>query len=66
MEASQISSDTETDPGFDFDAWREKHQTFAAENSAQWARAVTSNHAKAGTKVASVGYNAVFGRYFVA
>lgn len=48
--------DTTTDPGFDYDAWKTKHQTFAAEAVPRWVDAVKAKYGAAGTKYACVGY----------
>jgi len=48
-------NDTTTEPGFDFEAWKEKHRAFADENSHKWALAVKEKYGKADTKFACVG-----------
>lgn len=37
-------NDTTTCPGFDFDAWKDKHAAFAAEAVPRWVRAVADQH----------------------
>ncbi|KAJ7582192.1 dienelactone hydrolase [Mycena floridula] len=49
-------NDTETDPGFDFEAWKGKHHAFADENVPKWMEAVRQQFGDEKTKYASVGY----------
>ncbi|PSN69951.1 alpha/beta-hydrolase [Corynespora cassiicola Philippines] len=51
-------SDKETEPGFDYDAWKEKHRAFADEAVPQWVQSVKEKYAKEkpGARFACVGY----------
>ncbi|OAA65773.1 Dienelactone hydrolase [Niveomyces insectorum RCEF 264] len=48
--------DGTTEPGFDFDVWKIKHQAFAAENLTKWVDAAKEKYGKPDTKYACVGY----------
>lgn len=52
----QDRHDTTTEPNFDFEAWKKKHQDFAAEAVPGWADAVKAKYGTPGTKYACVGY----------
>ncbi|KZS89220.1 alpha/beta-hydrolase [Sistotremastrum niveocremeum HHB9708] len=47
---------TTIDPDFDFNAWREKHVTFARENVPKWVEAVKEKFGNENTTYAAVGY----------
>lgn len=47
--------DTTTEPGFDYEAWKAKHQDFAAEAVPRWVDAIKSKYGAPGTKYACVG-----------
>lgn len=47
--------DTTTEPNFDYDAWKTKHQEFAAEAVPRWIDAVKAKYGATGTKYACVG-----------
>lgn len=47
--------DTTTEPGFDYEAWKKKHQDFAVEAVPKWVEAVKTKYGEAGTKYACVG-----------
>jgi hypothetical protein len=47
--------DTTTDPGFDYEAWKAKHITFADEAVPKWVEAVKKEYGKPETKYACVG-----------
>lgn len=48
--------DKETEPGFDYEAWKKKHTNFANEAVPKWVSAVREAYGKADTKYACVGY----------
>ncbi|KAJ0116590.1 hypothetical protein J7T55_009740 [Diaporthe amygdali] len=48
--------DTTTDPSFDYEAWKQKHQKFAAEAVPRWVDAVKAKYGTSGTRYACVGY----------
>jgi dienelactone hydrolase len=48
--------DRETEPDFDYEAWKKKHTAFADENVPIWVAAVKKEFGKPGTKYACVGY----------
>lgn len=48
--------DTTTDPGFEFEAWKDKHQKFADEKVPSWVGAVKERYGKEGTKYACTGW----------
>jgi dienelactone hydrolase len=48
--------DRETEPDFDYEAWKKKHTTFANENVPKWVAAVKKEYGKPETKYACVGY----------
>lgn len=43
-------------PGFDFEAWKEKHAAFAEKKVPEWAKEVKQMYGKPNTKYACVGY----------
>lgn len=45
-----------SDPTFDYDAWKLKHMTFADDIVPKWIQAVKENYGKTDTKYACVGY----------
>lgn len=47
--------DTTTEPNFDYDAWKTKHQEFAAEAVPRWVNAVKDKYGVTETKYACVG-----------
>ncbi|KAI3400387.1 hypothetical protein diail_3404 [Diaporthe ilicicola] len=47
--------DTTTEPGFDYDAWKQKHQDFAAEAVPRWVDAVKVKYGATETRYACVG-----------
>lgn len=49
-------NDTQTDPGFDFEAWKEKHAAFAQENVPTWIEAIKKEFGKESTNYVCVGY----------
>jgi len=48
--------DTTTEPGFDYEAWKAKHQAFAAVAVPKWIDAVKTQFGTPETKYAAVGY----------
>ncbi|KAF7329109.1 Dienelactone hydrolase [Mycena kentingensis (nom. inval.)] len=48
--------DTTTEPGFDYEAWKAKHQAFAAVAVPKWIEAVKEQFGTPTTKYACVGY----------
>ncbi|KAL1847805.1 hypothetical protein Daus18300_013847 [Diaporthe australafricana] len=48
--------DATTEPDFDYDAWKEKHQSFAAKAVPRWVDAVKAKYGGNGTKYGCVGY----------
>lgn len=56
-------NDTETDPGFDYEAWKAKHTAFANSAVPPWVSAVKSEYGTPTSKFACVGY--CFGAPFV-
>ncbi|KAJ7181260.1 dienelactone hydrolase [Mycena filopes] len=49
-------NDTTTEPGFDYEAWKAKHQAFAAVAVPKWIDAVKEQFGTPETKYAAVGY----------
>jgi len=49
-------NDTLTDPGFDYEAWKKKHTSFADENVPKWVSAVKEDYGQPTTKFVCVGY----------
>lgn len=47
--------DTATEPGFDYEAWKNKHQDFAAAAVPGWMDAVREKYGAEGTRYACVG-----------
>lgn len=47
--------DTTTEPDFDYEAWKEKHQAFAAEAVPRWVDAVRAKYGADDTQYACVG-----------
>jgi len=47
--------DRETDPNFDYEAWKVKHTNFANEAVPKWVEAVKAEYGKENTKYACVG-----------
>lgn len=47
--------DRETEPDFDYEAWKKKHTTFANEATPKWVKEVKSKYGKPDTKYACVG-----------
>lgn len=47
--------DTTTEPDFDYDAWKRKHQDFAAEAVPRWVDAVKARYGEKATKYGCVG-----------
>lgn len=45
-----------TEPGFDFEVWKDKHIVSAREIVPKWVKAVTEQYAMPKTKFACVGY----------
>ncbi|RWA10350.1 hypothetical protein EKO27_g4751 [Xylaria grammica] len=45
-----------TNPNFDYEAWKRKHKAFADEAVPGWVKAVSSQYGKPNTKFACVGY----------
>ena len=48
-------TDTTTEPGFDYEAWKKKHQDFCVNAVPAWNKAVKEKYGKPGTKYACVG-----------
>lgn len=48
--------DKETEPDFDYEAWKKKHTAFANEAVPKWVDAVRQQYGKSDTKYAYVGY----------
>ena len=48
-------NDTLTDPGFDYEAWKKKHTSFADENVPKWVSAVKEEYGGQTTKFVCVG-----------
>ncbi|KAF2735117.1 alpha/beta-hydrolase [Polyplosphaeria fusca] len=49
-------TDTETELGFDYEAWKQKHTAFANEAVPKWVRAIRTSYGKPATKYCCVGY----------
>lgn len=47
--------DTTTEPGFDYEAWKQKHIAFADDAVPKWVSAVKEKYGSASTKYACVG-----------
>ena len=52
----QHANDTEAEPGFDYEAWKAKHTSVAADAVPKWVQAAKQEYGKPGTKFACVGY----------
>lgn len=48
-------TDTTTEPGFDYEAWKAKHMAFSKEAVPKWVKEVKEKYGKAGAKFACVG-----------
>ena len=48
-------NDTTTEPGFDYEAWKQKHTAFADEVVPRWVQAVRERYGSSSTKYACVG-----------
>ncbi|KAK4953226.1 hypothetical protein LTR10_008932 [Elasticomyces elasticus] len=49
-------TDTTTDPGFDYEAWKAKHMAFSDEAVPRWIAEVQAKYGNVGAKYACVGY----------
>jgi dienelactone hydrolase len=57
------SRDAETNAGFDYESWTQKHMTFADDVVPKWVKAAKGEYAQKGTSFACVGYS--FGARYV-